>query len=100
MTITGASSGIGQATAAALYLAGANVVVAARSRERGELAIASARGRVEAEADRLGNLTFMALDLADLRSVEQFAHDVQRDISSIDGARCGCKIISNMLFRW
>ena len=61
--------------------------MAARSRERGELAIERTRARVHGVAD--GALTFMPLDLANLSSVKQFAHDVQREFSSLDGARVG-----------
>jgi NAD(P)-dependent dehydrogenase (short-subunit alcohol dehydrogenase family) len=61
--VTGANSGIGFHTALELARAGARVVVAARSRERGEAAVARMEGDVE----------LRLLDLADLASVREFA---------------------------
>jgi NAD(P)-dependent dehydrogenase (short-subunit alcohol dehydrogenase family) len=61
--VTGANSGIGFHTALELARKGARVVVAARSRERGEAAVARMEGDVE----------LRLLDLADLASVREFA---------------------------
>ncbi|MFP5283859.1 MAG: oxidoreductase [Actinomycetes bacterium] len=61
--ITGANSGIGLQAAKALARAGARVVLAVRSRERGERAAAGMAGRVEVRE----------LDLTRLTSVRQFA---------------------------
>lgn len=65
--VTGANSGIGKATAAALADKGASVVLACRNKERGEAAaneLACVPGR---------DLTLMRLDLSDLESVRAFA---------------------------
>jgi NAD(P)-dependent dehydrogenase (short-subunit alcohol dehydrogenase family) len=61
--ITGASSGIGLATARALAGAGARVVLAVRDTAAGERAAAAIGGRTEVRP----------LDLADLASVREFA---------------------------
>lgn len=61
--VTGASSGIGAATATVLAERGARVVLAVRDPEKGARAAQAMRGRVEVRA----------LDLADLASVRSFA---------------------------
>jgi NAD(P)-dependent dehydrogenase (short-subunit alcohol dehydrogenase family) len=61
--VTGGSSGIGKATAAALARAGAHVVIAARDTEKAARAVREMPGSAEARA----------LDLADLGSVRRFA---------------------------
>lgn len=61
--VTGASSGLGLETARALAAAGAEVVLAVRSTEKGEAAARSMTGRVEVRR----------LDVADLASVREFA---------------------------
>jgi NAD(P)-dependent dehydrogenase (short-subunit alcohol dehydrogenase family) len=66
--VTGANTGIGYETARALAHAGADVVLACRSREKGEAAAA----RIAAEGPK-GRAVFQALDLADLESVRRFA---------------------------
>lgn len=68
--VTGGNSGIGLTTAQALAGAGAHVVLAVRSLERGEAAAASIRGSVEVRV----------LDLADLASVRAFAADWRGDL--------------------
>ncbi|WP_428954816.1 oxidoreductase [Streptomyces sp. cg35] len=66
--VTGANSGIGYVTARELARAGARVVLACRSEERGTAAVDRLRGEVPgAEA------AFEALDLGDLASVRGFA---------------------------
>ena len=65
--VTGANSGIGKATAAQLADMGATVILACRSRERGEAALSDLmcfNGRC---------FELMPLDLADLESVRAFA---------------------------
>jgi NAD(P)-dependent dehydrogenase (short-subunit alcohol dehydrogenase family) len=61
--VTGANSGIGRAAADALAAAGARVVLAVRSIEKGQAAAAAMQGETEVRA----------LDLASLDSVRQFA---------------------------
>ncbi|WP_069466792.1 oxidoreductase [Actinacidiphila rubida] len=61
--VTGASSGLGLATARTLASAGAHVVLAVRDTTRGEEAARSVNGSVEVRR----------LDLADLSSVREFA---------------------------
>src|SRR4051794_41490581 len=61
--VTGSNSGIGRAAAAALAGAGARVVLAVRSTERGEQAAAAMSGETEVRP----------LDLASLASVRDFA---------------------------
>ncbi len=63
VVVTGASSGLGQVTAAAFAQAGAHVVLAVRDPERGERAAAGMTGSTEVRR----------LDLADLASVRAFA---------------------------
>jgi NAD(P)-dependent dehydrogenase (short-subunit alcohol dehydrogenase family) len=64
--VTGASSGIGAATAAALAEHGARVLVAGRSTRRGEGVVAAIRARG-------GKADFLAADLGDGESARQLA---------------------------
>ncbi|MER8044466.1 oxidoreductase [Streptomyces sp. NPDC094032] len=66
--VTGANSGIGYVTARELARAGAHVVLACRSRTRGEAALARLRAEVPDAAAE-----FAPLDLGDLASVRNFA---------------------------
>jgi NAD(P)-dependent dehydrogenase (short-subunit alcohol dehydrogenase family) len=68
--VTGANSGLGRATTAALAGAGARVVMAVRDQARGEQAARSMAGDVEVRL----------LDLADLASVRRFADAWQGDL--------------------
>jgi NAD(P)-dependent dehydrogenase (short-subunit alcohol dehydrogenase family) len=61
--VTGANSGLGRQTAAALAAVGARVVLAVRDRGRGE----------EAARSMTGDVLVRPLDLADLASVRRFA---------------------------
>ncbi|MCW2494996.1 oxidoreductase [Jatrophihabitans sp.] len=63
--VTGANSGLGEATAAALAAAGAEVVLACRNTAKGDAAAAR----------MTGNVRVAKLDLADLASVRSFAAD-------------------------
>ena len=63
IVITGASSGIGRATAEALARAGAHIVLAVRNTTKGQAVAETLPGSVEVRP----------LDLADLRSVRAFA---------------------------
>jgi NAD(P)-dependent dehydrogenase (short-subunit alcohol dehydrogenase family) len=67
--VTGANTGIGLETARMLAQKGARVVLACRTREKGEAAAL----RIAAERPR-GSATFAPLDLSDLDSVAAFAN--------------------------
>ncbi|HJL29391.1 MAG TPA: oxidoreductase [Polyangiaceae bacterium LLY-WYZ-15_(1-7)] len=77
--VTGANSGIGYETAKALAEKGATVVLACRSAERGEGAVARIR---EAAPD--ADVRFMALDLADLEEVAAFADAFREAFDRLD----------------
>jgi NAD(P)-dependent dehydrogenase (short-subunit alcohol dehydrogenase family) len=64
--VTGATSGIGAATAAALAEQGAHVLVAGRNAQRGEIVVARIRARG-------GRADFVAADLGDAESARQLA---------------------------
>ncbi|TNY34959.1 oxidoreductase [Thermomonospora catenispora] len=66
--VTGANSGLGYRTALELARHGATVILACRSAERGEAALARLRAEVPSADAALGSL-----DLADLSSVRAFA---------------------------
>ncbi|XP_021031252.1 dehydrogenase/reductase SDR family member 13 [Mus caroli] len=68
VVVTGANSGIGKMTALELARRGARVVLACRSRERGEAAAFDLR-----QESGNNEVIFMALDLASLASVQAFA---------------------------
>jgi NAD(P)-dependent dehydrogenase (short-subunit alcohol dehydrogenase family) len=68
--ITGANSGIGRAAARALAGAGAHVILAVRSTDKGEAAAAAISGETEVRR----------LDLASLASVREFAAGWEGDI--------------------
>lgn len=77
--VTGASAGIGLETARALAAAGATVVLAVRSIERGEAAVGEIRTTVP-EAD----LRLQRLDLASLESVRLASLDLHDAFDRID----------------
>jgi NAD(P)-dependent dehydrogenase (short-subunit alcohol dehydrogenase family) len=66
--VTGANSGIGFEAAKALAIKGATVIVASRSKAKGDQAIAAIR-----EAAPRATVELMLLDLANLDSVREFA---------------------------
>ncbi|MGW5202545.1 MULTISPECIES: SDR family NAD(P)-dependent oxidoreductase [Streptomyces] len=66
--VTGATSGIGAATAALLAERGAHVLVAGRDRSRGEAVVAAIRNRG-------GKAEFVAADLGETESVRQLARE-------------------------
>jgi len=76
--VTGANSGIGFYTALELAKAGAEVILACRSAEKG----AAAAAKVNAEAP--GKAKFMALDLADFASVHAFAASFKEAHGTLD----------------
>ena len=77
--ITGANSGLGLETARLLAGRGAKVVMACRSPEKGEAAMADIRGD-HPQAD----LVLMQLDLADLDSVRDFAGRFRQGFDRLD----------------
>ncbi len=77
--ITGANSGTGLCAAYALARAGARVILACRSAERGQLALQRLRAEVPTAAVELH-----PLDLADLGSVRRFAQQMQSTKTLID----------------
>lgn len=80
VVITGANAGIGRATARALAARGAHVVMACRSRERGE----ETRVAIAAEVGAAARLEVAQLDVADLRSVVEFAAGLRRRHPKLD----------------
>ncbi len=74
--VTGANSGLGFHTALELARAGGRVVLAARSRERGEAALARVRDELGDDAP----VELRVLDLADLASVREFAATVDEPL--------------------
>ncbi len=80
--VTGANSGLGLATARALARKGAKVVLACRSQDKAEQAIAS----LMADLERLDEdqLEFRSLDLADLDSVRSFAEGIANTHGKLD----------------
>ena len=77
--ITGANSGLGLETARLLAGRGAKVIMACRSRAKGEAAMGDIHG------DHPGaDLALMELDLADLDSVRDFAARFREDFNRLD----------------
>lgn len=79
IVVTGANSGIGLETARELARRGADTILACRSAERGEQAIADLRAEIpDAKA------ALMMLDLASLASIEQFTAEFANTHSRLD----------------
>ena len=76
--VTGANSGIGLETARGLAAKGATVVMTARSRSKGEQAVADVQ-----KTTGNPNIELLALDLADLTSVRAAAADVAARFESL-----------------
>jgi NAD(P)-dependent dehydrogenase (short-subunit alcohol dehydrogenase family) len=79
VVITGANSGVGQATAVALARAGADTVITARHEGRGRQAVADIRR--DSGSDRVDLVVF---DLADLASVRRGAEQILDRCDRID----------------
>jgi WW domain-containing oxidoreductase len=81
VVVTGANTGIGYEAARALAAAGANVIFACRSVDKGELAVANAKKRhPNAKAE------FRQLNLASFENIKQFCE--QLDVEKIDILIC------------
>lgn len=79
VVVTGANSGTGRETAKRLTAAGARVILAVRSPEKGAEALSEVlRNRPDAQAE-VG-----VVDLADLTSVRAFADSLHRDLDRLD----------------
>lgn len=92
--VTGASSGLGQETARMLASRGARIIMAVRSREKGEAAAAAIRQSVAA-----ADLDVRPVDLASLASVRAFADGVGASYGGLDGilANAGVMAIGHAL---
>lgn len=77
--ITGANAGIGKAAAIQLAQLGACVVMACRSLERGETALADVR-----QASGSDHVELMQVDMASQDSIRRFAADFQRRYPRLD----------------
>jgi NAD(P)-dependent dehydrogenase (short-subunit alcohol dehydrogenase family) len=79
VVVTGANSGTGREAAERLAAAGAHVVLAVRSAEKGEKALAEIRA---AHPDASAEVR--VVDLASLASVREFARSLDRDLPHLD----------------
>ncbi|ODN81893.1 hypothetical protein L202_02242 [Cryptococcus amylolentus CBS 6039] len=111
--ITGGNSGVGYASALALYNAGANVTIACRSFARGQEAAEDIkkngdRGiwgvrynqRTPAEETKLGSIDVLALDLTDLASVEQAADKYKLRVKRLDQLYLNAGIMAVQEGQW
>ena len=78
--VTGANSGVGLETARGLARAGADVVMTARNRQKGEAALSDVRRSTGSDTVRL-----QMLDLASLADIERAAADLLSSCARIDG---------------
>ncbi|MFF2480758.1 SDR family oxidoreductase [Paenibacillus sp. NPDC058071] len=77
--VTGANSGMGLATTVALASAGAHVIMACRSKERGEQALEQAIQR-----SGTNNIELMQCDLASFASIRSFAEQFRQRYDRLD----------------
>jgi NAD(P)-dependent dehydrogenase (short-subunit alcohol dehydrogenase family) len=77
--VTGATSGIGEATAAALVAMGASVVITSRSRQRGEAALARIRS-----GSGGGRVDLLLADLSLMREVRELAAEFRERFDRLD----------------
>jgi len=77
--VTGGNTGIGLETCRELARRGARVILAARSRQRGETAVSAI---ISSTGNK--NVFFMQLDLLDLKSVRKFADDITKKEKKVD----------------
>lgn len=77
VVVTGATSGIGKATALKLAESGAKIVLAARTPEK--------LVETKAEIERLGGEAFTySVDISDMADCDRFAQEVLKDFGSVD----------------
>ncbi|KAK9963774.1 hypothetical protein ABG768_006938 [Culter alburnus] len=77
--VTGGNTGIGKATAAAMAVRGARVILACRSKQRGEEAARELRMETGNES-----VIFMQLDLASQKNIRSFAENFLKAESRLD----------------
>ncbi len=80
VVVTGANSGIGLETAAALAAMGARVIVTARNADKGRAAVAAIAPRAGGEAQ----VQLVVFDLADLSSVRRGAGEILEQAPRVD----------------
>ena len=80
VVVTGANSGIGLETAAALAAMGARVIVTARNADKGRAAVAAIAQRAGGEAQ----VQLVVFDLADLSSVRRGAGEILEQAPRVD----------------
>ena len=80
VVVTGANSGIGFETAAALAAMGARVLITARSADRGRAAVASLHERLGGDAV----VQLVVFDLSDLSSVRRGAAEILEQAPRLD----------------
>ena len=78
--LTGGTSGIGRATAAAMYGLGADVIITSRSLERAEQAASD----IESETDGDGSVSGAAVDTADFGSINELVDVVNERFDAVD----------------
>lgn len=79
--VTGSNVGIGFETARSLSYFGCRVLLACRSKEKTEEAIAKIRQERESAGERC---SFVPLDLSSMQSVKQAAQQIKREVNRID----------------
>ncbi|MBT1704069.1 SDR family NAD(P)-dependent oxidoreductase [Fulvivirgaceae bacterium PWU20] len=78
--VTGANTGIGYETAKALYVAGADVIIAARDLQRAK----DAKEKMIAEVKGRGSLEIQLLNLASLSQIKTFSQTIQEKYPQVD----------------
>src|SRR5690349_19546612 len=87
VVVTGASSGLGQATAGELAAAGYHVIMACRSQDRGEAAAEAIRAAAPG-----ASLQVLVLDLASMASVRAAAARLRTGAPQLAGLVCNAGI--------
>lgn len=84
VVITGANSGIGYYTALALGVAGADVIIACRSKERGETALASMKKEAAEAGAAEVKFSLRLLDVSSLADIRRFADEYNAEGAPLD----------------